>query len=82
MTKRLRVTELSSKELQALLDKLWTTQDLMRAFKRTAMCIYQWRIREDLPAVVVTGAGRNAVRFIPAEVRAWAKTTGKRIYKI
>jgi len=70
-----------SATLQRKTQELWTTRDLAVLFNRTPMTIYLWRRDRGLPAVVIKGAARPAVRFIPADVRAWASRNGYRMRK-
>ena len=64
---------MQSPALQKKLEGLWTTQDLVRRFRVTAMTIHQWRQARDLPALVLEGEGRPAIRYVPEDVRAWAE---------
>lgn len=61
-----------SSALQRQLEGLWTTQDLIRRFRKSAMTIHQWRQSRALPALVLEGDGRPAIRYVPDEIRAWA----------
>lgn len=74
---------MDTQNLRTELDELWTTQDLIKRFRVTAMTIRQWRQREGraLPALVLKGAGRDAVRFVPREVIAWAEQHKVRMWK-
>ena len=64
---------MQSSALQKKLGGLWTTRDLVQKFRVTAMTIHQWRQARELPALVLEGTGRPAVRYVPDEVRSWAK---------
>ena len=72
--------KMGSQELQHILDATWTTQDIIVRFKVTAMTVHVWRTNKGLPCIVVKGSARDTVRFIPDEVRRWAREHGKRIY--
>jgi hypothetical protein len=62
-----------SAELTKVLDECWTTQELTRKFRVTAMTINTWRRQKDLPCIPIRGDVRPSLRFVPDEVRAWAK---------
>lgn len=66
---------ISSRKLQSVLDDCWTVQDLQKLFTVTGQSIHNWRKWSDdpLPALVIPGAERVALRFVPDEVLAWAK---------
>jgi excisionase family DNA binding protein len=54
--------------------KLWTVDDAMAWFQCSRGTVYKW-IREDgLPAVK---PGGGDLRFIPAELQAWAESQRK-----
>ena len=70
-----------SKKLQSELDKLWTCQDLRRRLRvkdraPSMMTIHLWRKHKGLPSIVIKGDSRPSVRFVPEEVRSWAKQAG------
>lgn len=69
---------MKSKTLQAKLDGLWSVGKLRRLFDVTGMTIHLWHTRQEnpLPAIVIKGDGRDAIRFVPDEVRAWARKNG------
>lgn len=62
-----------SEQLQSQLDGLVSTQHLMAVFNVTDMTIYLWRRHRGLPAIVIPGKGRNAVRYVMQDVVAWAE---------
>lgn len=66
---------MKTNELQQALNGLWTVKDLARRSRRTPMTIHQWRKKriDPLCAVIMRGNKRPAVRFVPADTRAWAK---------
>jgi hypothetical protein len=64
---------MKSAELQALLNKTWTTSDLSAMFGVTDMAIYWWRKHKELPAIEIGGGDRATIRYVPTEVMAWAK---------
>jgi hypothetical protein len=66
---------MGSAQLQNQLSDLWTAQDVCAYYGVTAMTVHLWRGR-GLPAVVIPGHMRPAVRFLPSEVRAWAMHNG------
>jgi len=63
-------------DLQKQLNALWTVQDVCAEYGVTPMTVHLWRTNRSMPAVVINGHGRPAVRFVPAEVRKWAKDKG------
>ena len=65
--------------LRQQLRTLWTTEEVAARFEVTTMTIHNWREKDGLPALTLPGAGRPAIRYIPDEVRQWAKSKGKRL---
>lgn len=63
----------TTKELQKSVSKCWTVQHLEKLFGCTSMTIHNWRRDRGLPAVVIPGDGRPALRFVPIDVIDWAK---------
>lgn len=63
---------LETAKLQKLINGLWTAQDVCERWGVTAMTVHLWRDK-GLPAVVIPGYARDAVRFVPADVRDWTK---------
>lgn len=60
--------------LQKELDKALTMADLAARFNVSLMTIHNWRVKQGLPALVMLNSGhRSAIRFILADVDAWAK---------
>jgi hypothetical protein len=72
--------EINGAELQKLLASCWTINDMVERFRVSGMTIHNWRNFRGLPAVVITGEVRPALRFIPSEVTAWAKTNNVKMY--
>lgn len=72
---------LSSKELQKALDKCWSIQDLEKLFKVSGMTIHNWRAKRGLPAIVIAGRSRPALRFVPSEVWEWGRTNDVPMHK-
>ena len=73
-----RMTDsVTSKRLQKILDGLLNTQDLMRAFDKSAMTIFLWRTRKGLPHVIVRGDSRPTIRYRKPDVIDWAHRNGK-----
>jgi len=66
-------------DLQKHINSLWTSDDVCAYFGVTPMTVYLWRQNRGLPALVFPGNARNAVRFVPDEVRAWAAKMGIKI---
>lgn len=73
---------MQSSALQKQLEGLWTTQDLIRRFRVTAMTIHQWRQTRNLPALVLEGAGRPAIRYVPDDIRNWAKASKQSLHEV
>lgn len=71
---------MSSTMLKRALDATWTTRDLERGFRKSAMTIHLWRRRLALPVIVIPGRERPAIRYSPRDVLAWAKAHGKEWY--
>lgn len=65
-------------QLQASVDRLWAAQDVAQAAGVTVMTVHLWRAR-GLPAVVLPGLARPAVRFVPADVADWCRAHGYRL---
>jgi hypothetical protein len=81
-TQEEKVTKMKSVALQKKLDDLWSTQDLMVRFRVTAMTIHLWRENRALPALVIPGAKRPTVRFVPTEVENWAKSNKVQMFPV
>jgi hypothetical protein len=62
-----------------MLEELWTVQELARRAHRTAYTIHLWRANKGLPAVVIPGDQRATIRFVPNDVRKWARSEGIQI---
>jgi hypothetical protein len=71
---------MDTRSLQKEVQQLWTVQDLIKKFRVTAMTIRQWRLDKQLPALVLEGKGRPAIRFVPDEVLSWAKERKVRMW--
>jgi len=61
------------------INQLWTVQDLKRMFNKSHMTIHNWRRVDGLPHIEIKGDIRPTIRFIPSEVRAWAKRRGHKL---
>lgn len=72
MEKTVNMT-VNARKLSSRLAGLWTIRDVAKAFGKTPMTINTWRREKEFPSVDVPGDKRPAVRFIPADVIAWAK---------
>lgn len=68
---------IDSRTLQQTLDKCLTVHDLCEMFGVSSMTIHTWRTTRGLPTITVKGGPRdnvrNAIRFHPDDVAAWAK---------
>lgn len=75
---RIRPISMTSVELQRQMDDLWAVQDVCEVYGVTPMTVHLWRRDRNppMPAVVIPGVKRPAVRFVESEVRAWAKAQG------
>lgn len=69
----------TASRLNKELGDLWTMQDICQALRVTPMTVTAWRKQRDLPTVVLPGSLRNAVRFIPEEIAAWAARRNIRV---
>jgi hypothetical protein len=67
-------------QLRKSLQSLWTTSEVANGFGVTNMTIFNWRRSKGFPCCVLpcNDEGRDAVRFIPQEVRQWARDNGYR----
>lgn len=63
----------TTKELERAINKLWTTADVQRALGRSHQTIKTWRKDYNLPTVCIRGDAKPALRFVPEDVRAWAR---------
>jgi hypothetical protein len=72
--------EINGVELQKLLERCWTINDMVEKFRVSGMTIHNWRNFRGLPAVVIAGEVRPALRFMPHEVVEWAKTNNVTMY--
>lgn len=68
---------MTSKQLQKVLDKLWTSQTICERYSITAMTVGAWR-SAGLPCIVIKGASRPSIRFIPKEAKSWIKANKNR----
>lgn len=68
---------MNSAQIQRQLDGLWTAQDVCAEYGVTAMTVHLWRAK-GMPAVVIPGQKRPAIRFVRQEVQSWARTQGIR----
>lgn len=62
-------------QLQRDINSCWTVKELCRRAGVTPMTVHLWRARtnEPLPAVVIEGDMRPAIRFVPALTKQWAR---------
>lgn len=58
--------------LQKQINGLWTAQEICERWGVTAMTVHLWRNR-GLPALSIPGYARDAVRFVPEDVKNWTK---------
>lgn len=66
---------MNASQLQKDINSCWTVKELCRRAGVTAMTVHLWRARPNgpLPAVVIAGDVRPAIRFVPALTKQWAK---------
>lgn len=66
---------MKSKQLQNDINKCWTVKEVCRRAGVTPMTVHLWRSRvnEPLPAIVINGDARPAIRFMPSETTLWAR---------
>lgn len=68
-------------EFQKYLHTLWTTQDVMRVFRRSEMTINIWRREHGMPYFLIPSDQRPAIRYDSDLVREWADNKGKEMYE-
>lgn len=66
----------TAKELNAQLEGLWTMREVCDRFQISEITLRSWRNKFGLPTVVLPSRLRDAVRFIPEEIRAWMAVKG------
>lgn len=59
-----------TEKLQKALNGLWTAQDVKDVYRVTTMTVHNWRLA-GLPALELKGAKRDAIRFVPSDVKKW-----------
>ena len=65
-------------KLQEAMTDMWTVDDVAERFGVTVVSVHNWRVLDDpIPALVIPGRGRPALRFVPDDVRAWATRNNK-----
>lgn len=70
-----------NEHIMTQLSSLWTTADLCRLFDRTPMTITLWRRNKNLPTITIPGGLKPTVRFVPADVLAWAKANNIEVHR-
>lgn len=73
------MSELEKQQLLKQLAKLWTVQDLKRYLNKSHMTIHNWRRERGLPYIEIKGDIRSTIRFVPREVKAWARKNGHQL---
>ena len=71
----------TTKKLESEISRLWTVSDMERKFRVTYQTLKNWRRDKDLPTVCIRGEAKPALRFVPVDVRAWARQHGITIYE-
>lgn len=69
-------------EVVTIVDDMVTTNYLCRLFNRGVLTIMHWRQHSGLPYIRLKGEGRDAIRYNKTDVMEWARSTGKRIYRV
>ncbi len=64
-------------KLKQQFDELWTQNDVDYAFNVATMTVWNWRAKRGFPESVQFHG--KAARFIPEQIRSWAKAHGYRI---
>lgn len=62
-----------TEKIEATVNRLWTATDVQRALGRSHQTIKAWRKDYALPTVCIRGDAKPALRFVPEDVRKWAK---------
>jgi hypothetical protein len=73
------MSDMEKQELLKLISKLWTVQELKRRMNKSNMTIHNWRRERGLPYIEIKGDVRSTIRFVPNEVRAWARKHGQKL---
>ena len=58
-------------------DDYWTVQDICDEYGVVPMTVHNWRTKQGLPAEIIPGRKRDAVRFKKKDVEKWAEKHGK-----
>lgn len=77
--RRVKKAMTEKEQLIKSLASLWTVQDLKRMFNRSHMTIHNWRRADGLPHIEIKGDVRSSIRFLPSEVRQWARKRGHKL---
>ena len=68
--------------LQQQLSELWTVNDICARYGVTKMTVFLWRRDRGLPAVVIEGEKRPSIRFVPDDVKAWARANNVKSFRV
>ena len=63
------------------IDSLLTVGEMAKAFGVSGQSIRLWVAERNLPCIKLKGDERNVLRFIPTEVKAWAKENEQPVVK-
>ncbi len=66
-------------DLQNKLDALLTPGEMATAFGVARQTVWYWTKEDELPCIKLGGDAKNTVRFIPSEVKEWAKTRDRKV---
>lgn len=70
-----------TERLEREISKLWTAIDVQRVLRISHQTLQVWRRDYNLPTVCIRGDTRPALRFVPKDVRTWARQNNVRIYE-
>jgi hypothetical protein len=65
--------------LQREINELLNVHEVAEMFDRTTMTISLWRRQQNMPTLTMQQGGRTIHRFVPRDVKLWAKAAGKTI---
>ena len=73
---------LTAKPSFTVVDDYVTEGVLQKLFGKSSITLELWRKNKGLPFVVIPGDGRPAIRFVLADVLAWAKANSVPTFKV
>lgn len=72
----------TSPEVFTVLDGYVTEGYICKLLKKKPLTVSLYRQLKGLPFVKIPGDGKDAIRYIEADVRAWAKENGYKVYPV